>query len=862
MRIGHKSILGFVGIALLAGLVGACCILHNKRAQNIAEEDVYKSISHLDDVWNLMDAQEHQEIAANNYLFLESGLEERRADYFYEKTRAEEIYQRYSRRACEYAKPLIEKYYDNMKIYHTKIEEAFQLHEQGADLELIKERVRQANKHIEIAHEDILEPIIEHVHKMHIKPAKENIAKGISRTTNVTVTVSVIAVFLAVGFGLFISRSISTPIKKLKAAAAEVGNGKLDTKIDIISKDEIGKLAQSFNEMTYKLKEFHANLEKKVQERTSELTSANVKLGEKVDVHTSAQKTLEQRLKVINCLYDLSKLIERPKISLEQIFQETLHLIRKAYRYPHVICVRITFDGVKYKTDNFKKTELSQCAHIKIQEDKAGTIEVYYLGEKAEGDKTPFLEEERDLLDAIAEHLGGIAGRKQTGEKLELFRNLIDRSNDCIFVIDPQWGRFLDANGRASESLGYTREELLGMAFRNIEQSIPDDSSWQEQRKQLDIEGDVVIQGRHRRKDGTTFFVETSLKLLSQEKRDYIVAVARDITERKQAEEAAALAYTKLEEANGELKETQSQLVQSEKMASIGQLAAGVAHEMNTPVGFVTSNFKTLEGYVTKFKSLLELYDKLVGRIDDSEKTELLDKANAISKSRDDMKIDFILEDLQGLFDDSREGLDRVTNIVQNLRDFSRIDQAEEFDEYDLNAGIEATLVVAGNEIKYDADVKTDFSKMPHIYCNASQINQVFLNVLVNAAQAIKSKEREDKGTITIRTYATDDQAVCEISDDGTGIDPENLPRVFDPFFTTKPVGSGTGLGLSVSYDIIVSKHKGELLADSTVGEGTTFTIKLPIKAAIQKKEKESGDDVGCNDSPHAVTSSLENDKP
>ena len=679
----------------------------------------------------------------------------------------------------------------------------------------------------------------------------EEIFAPVAKLKNILLIISFIVTTFAVLIGLFISRSISTPIKKLKAAAAEIGKGKLDTKIDISSKNEIGKLAQSFNEMTYKLKEFHANLEKKVQERTSELTSANVKLGEKVDVHTSAQKTLEQRLKVINCLYDLSKLIERPKISLEQIFQETVHLIRKAYRYPHVTCVRITFDGIKYKTDNFKKTELSQCAHIKIQEDKAGTIEVYYLGEKAEGDKPPFLKEERDLLDAIAEHLGGIAGRKQTGEKLELFRNLIDRSNDCIFVIDPQWGRFLDANDQASESLGYTREELLGMAFRNIEQSIPDDSSWQEQRKQLDIEGDVVIQGQHRRKDGTTFFVETSLKLLSQKKRDYIVAVARDITERKQAEEAAALAYTKLEEANGELKETQSQLVQSEKMASIGQLAAGVAHEMNTPVGFVTSNFKTLEGYVTKFKSLLELYDKLVGGIDDSEKTELLDKANAISKSRDDMKIDFILEDLQELFDDSREGLDRVTNIIQNLRDFSRIDQAEEFDEYDLNAGIEATLVVAGNEIKYDADVKTDLSKMPHIYCNASQVNQVFLNVLVNAAQAIKSKEREDKGTITIRTYATDDQAVCEISDNGTGIASENLPRVFDPFFTTKPVGSGTGLGLSVSYDIIVNKHKGELLADSTVGEGTTFTIKLPIgrqnatdKDKIEKDIKE--DCISC----------------
>ncbi|KKK47838.1 hypothetical protein LCGC14_3151150, partial [marine sediment metagenome] len=335
---------------------------------------------------------------------------------------------------------------------------------------------------------------------------------------------------------------------------------------------------------------FHANLERKVQERTSELTSANVKLGEKIDDRTSAQKILEQRLKVINCLYDLSKLIERPKISLEQIFQETVHLIRKAYRHPHVTCVRITFDGIKYKTDNFKKTELSQYVQIKIDEDKAGTIEVYYLGEKAESDKTPFLKEEHDLLDAIAKHLGRVAARRQTGEKLELFRNLIDRSNDCIFVIDPKWGRFLDVNGRASESLGYTREELLGMVIKDIEQSIPDDSCWQERCKQLDIEGDVIMQGRHKRKDGTTFFAETTLKLVNQEKKDYVIAVALDVTERKQAEEATAQAYTKLEEANRELKEMQGQLVQSEKMASIGQLAAGVAHEMNTPVGFVASN--------------------------------------------------------------------------------------------------------------------------------------------------------------------------------------------------------------------------------------------------------------------------------
>ncbi len=204
------------------------------------------------------------------------------------------------------------------------------------------------------------------------------------------------------------------------------------------------------------------------------------------------------------------------------------------------------------------------------------------------------------------------------------------------------------------------------------------------------------------------------------------------------------------------------------------------------------------------------------------------------------MKIDFILKDLPGLFNDSREGIDRVTSVVQNLRDFSRIDQPGSLDKYNINDGIKATLVVAQNEIKYDADVKTELSEVPIILCNAGQINQVLLNILMNAAQAIKSQVRNNKGSITIRTYSTDDDVVCEISDDGPGIEPDKLPKIFDPFFTTKPVGKGTGLGLSVSYDIIVLKHNGKLIVDSPVDEGTKFTIKLPLSKKEAKNEVEA----------------------
>ncbi len=312
----------------------------------------------------------------------------------------------------------------------------------------------------------------------------------------------------------------------------------------------------------------------------------------------------------------------------------------------------------------------------------------------------------------------------------------------------------------------------------------------------------------------------------------------REIIERNKAEESLRCACEDLEKANQELKEMQSQLVQSEKLASIGQLAAGVAHEMNTPVGFVGSNFETLENYMSKIKELFQMYGELLEKIETSDKAELLDKVDTISKSRNEMKIDFILEDLPVLFNDSREGIDRVTSIIQNLRDFSRIDQPENLDIYNINDGIKATLVVVQNEIKYDADVEMELSELPQILCSTGQINQVLLNILMNAAQAIKSQERDDKGKITIRTYATDDDVVCEISDDGPGIEREKLPKVFDPFFTTKPSGKGTGLGLSISYDIIVNKHKGILLVDNSVDKGTKFTIKLPIYKKETEKER------------------------
>ncbi|MDD2742860.1 MAG: bacteriohemerythrin [Rhodocyclaceae bacterium] len=266
-----------------------------------------------------------------------------------------------------------------------------------------------------------------------------------------------------------------------------------------------------------------------------------------------------------------------------------------------------------------------------------------------------------------------------------------------------------------------------------------------------------------------------------------------------------------LEMLLSKIEEAQQQLLQSEKMAAIGQLAAGVAHEINNPVGFVNSNLGSLKTYVETLLTVISAY-------------ESGDSAQ-ISRARDKADLDFLREDLPSLLAESQDGLNRVTKIVQDLKDFSRVDQAEH-QLADLNAALESTLNVAVNEIKYKADVVRELSVIPPVDCVPAQINQVFMNLLVNAAQAIP-----ERGKIFVRSGKENDHVWFEIEDTGKGMSPEIQQRIFEPFFTTKPVGQGTGLGLSISYDIIVKKHGGRMDVKSEPGKGTCFRLWLPLKA-------------------------------
>jgi signal transduction histidine kinase len=311
-------------------------------------------------------------------------------------------------------------------------------------------------------------------------------------------------------------------------------------------------------------------------------------------------------------------------------------------------------------------------------------------------------------------------------------------------------------------------------------------------------------------------YIEESKKLIQKlteaEIREHYV---------KELEEANRI----LEQLYKELQQTQTQLIQSEKMGALGQLVAGVAHELNNPISFVYANMKELQHYSAAVTDLLELLTENIACKDFQDK--LQEKLAELDQEYD---LEFIRKDMDNLIGESLAGSQRVKDVVQNLRNFSRLDEAE-YKAVDLHEGLESTLILLNHEIKNRIELHKKYGQLPKVFCNPGHINQVFMNLLHNATQAI-----ENKGDIWITTRQVDHRVEIEIRDNGKGI-PENIQnKIFDPFFTTKTVGKGTGLGLSISYSII-EKHGGEILLESEEGKGTTFTVILPVKNRGHKVE-------------------------
>lgn len=319
-----------------------------------------------------------------------------------------------------------------------------------------------------------------------------------------------------------------------------------------------------------------------------------------------------------------------------------------------------------------------------------------------------------------------------------------------------------------------------------------------------------------------------------------VVVVMKDVTEDyRKSEEIESLNQRlvnistqveakniKLEKTLKRLEQTQAQMIHSEKMASIGQLAAGVAHEINNPTGFVSSNLKTLAGYKTDIAKLIVKYQSIRDQVRNG--AFATDQAGGLSaqfeevaRFEETIDIDYLMTDISALIDDCRDGMERIKKIVMDLKDFAHPGN-EEQQLVDINRSLDSTLNVVHNEIKYKATIDKSYGKIPLIQAYPQQLNQVFMNIFINAAQAI-----EKCGSISIETSSCRDNVEVRISDTGCGISPENISKIFDPFFTTKEVGKGTGLGMHIAYNI-VQKHHGTIQVNSRVGQGTTFTIQLP----------------------------------
>jgi len=443
---------------------------------------------------------------------------------------------------------------------------------------------------------------------------------------------------------------------------------------------------------------------------------------------------------------------------------------------------------------------------------------------------TPILDAQEQFV-GVLRMITDITPRKQAEEALQAshqeFVNILERITDAFFALDHQW-RFTYLNSEAAQAFGRTWEELQGVNFWDVFPDAVGTIVEREYRKAIVQQIPVIFE---------IFYshLNSWFEVRAYPCAEGLSVFWRDISERKQAEEALRQSERELRVKNQQLqqtllqlKQTQAQLIQNEKMSSLGQMVAGIAHEINNPISFIYGNVAYARQYTSDLLGLVQLYSKHYPE----PVPEIKDELEALD-------LDFVCADFPKLLASMKEGANRIRGIVLSLRNFSRLDEAQR-KAVDIHEGIDSTLLLLQHRLKMhssecEIQLKKEYSSLPLVECYPSQLNQVFMNVLSNAIDALEM--HPCPRYITIRTEVKHESGgihpshvVIRIADNGSGIPEDVKQRIFDPFFTTKPLGLGTGLGLSISYSIIVEKHEGQLTCISTLGEGTEFVIKLPIQ--------------------------------
>ncbi len=468
---------------------------------------------------------------------------------------------------------------------------------------------------------------------------------------------------------------------------------------------------------------------------------------------------------------------------------------------------------------------------IRLGSEVLGAIEFFNREIRQEPDEELLL-----MFAAVGSQVGQFMERRRAEEALraseEQTRLIIETANDAFVAMDAQ-GRIIDWNRQAEMIFGWERAEAVG---RILAQTVipPQHRAAHEQglKKFLATgEGPVLnrrieLSALHR--DGREFPVELTISPVRLGASYVFNSFVHDITERKRAEERLRMQNKLLQEmaqlerqAHEELKKAQAQLVQAEKMSGLGQMVAGVAHEINNPLSFVSNNVAVLQRDVQVMKQLVSLYQQAEPILAEH-RSELHGQIHGLCERID---LDYTLRNLEELMARSRDGLKRIQQIVTDLRDFARLDESD-LHEVDLNPGIESTVnIITGLAKKKQIEIELDFAPLPRVNCFPAKINQVVMNLVSNAIQACPQK-----GKVTVRTVARPQEVEIHVIDDGHGIPLEIRDRIFDPFFTTKPPGQGTGLGLSISHGI-VEDHGGRIEVNSIPGQGAHFIVHLPVRA-------------------------------
>ncbi len=468
------------------------------------------------------------------------------------------------------------------------------------------------------------------------------------------------------------------------------------------------------------------------------------------------------------------------------------------------------------------------------------------------------------VIGSLDKQLGNLEFNEQISKLTDLTYALNQTS--IVAITDAQ-GTITFINDKFCEISKYPREELMGQNHRILNSGYHPRQFFVEMWRSIARGETWRAEIKNRAKDNTFYWVDTTIvPFLDSQGRAYqYLAIRTDITSRKHTEELLTQANEELEArvkkrtadlskinqelvtTIEELKRTQGQLIQAEKMSSLGQLVAGVAHEINNPVNFIFGNLTHVQQYTESLKSLISLYQQQYPDLDP-----------IIQAAIEEMELDFLMDDLGKILDSMKLGTVRIRNIVLSLRNFSRTDESG-FKAVDIHEGIDSTLLILQHRFKErperpEISIIRNYGNLLPVECYASQLNQVFMNILANAIDAIeetqKGKTYQEVKTspsqITITTslisMGTPEQASNQastqepnwaqiaIADNGSGISPAIQQQIFNPFFTTKPIGKGTGMGMSISYQIITERHGGSLECISTPGQGTTFLVQIPLK--------------------------------